>query len=106
MTTFLTLRADVFKHAIESLPALHIAVLGRILVEADPTTGRLFGMSRRLSESFHLSEALTRHALRGLEDAQVLSVREDRHGVCVIELGAIFVRAANPPPNLPVAPPV
>lgn len=49
---------------------------------------------------------LAEHALRGMESVGLLSVYSERARVLCIEFGAIHVRQAPPPANLPVEPAV
>lgn len=100
----IVLRREALGHALHHLPALHFTVLGRLLMRACPRTGRVWTTPDRLAVDAGLSIDLAEHALRGMESVGLLSVYSERARVLCIELGALFVRPASPPDNLPVEP--
>lgn len=100
------LRREALAHALRHLPALHFAVLGRLLMRTCPRTGRVWTTPDRLAVDAGISMPLAEHALRGMESVGLLSVYSERARVLCIEFGAIHVRHAPPPANLPVEPAV
>lgn len=102
MTSLLILRREVLEHALKTLPSLHVAVLGRILVAVDPASGCLWVTTEGFGRLCNLSPPLVTHTLGALEAAGLISVNHERRDLLRIELGSIYIRNAEAPHNLPV----
>lgn len=100
----LTLRREGLLFALERLPALHVVLLARLLLRACPSTARVWTTRERLGADTGLSALLLDNALRGLESSGLVSIHSEKSRLIVIELGALYVRRAEVPANLPVAP--
>lgn len=91
--------------------ALHLRsstlrVLVLLLVRACPTTGRIWEPPDRMAEALGLPLSLVEDALHQLAGQDFLEEHPTlmRQLRCV-ELGAVFLRSMDGPPNLPVEPP-
>lgn len=87
------------------LPASDLRVLVYLLVHACPNTGRVWEPPDRIAEALGLPVSVVEDALHGLGARDFLEeyptlMRQLR---CV-ELGEVFLRSMQAPPNVPVEP--
>lgn len=88
------------------LPASDLRVLVHLLVRACASTGRIWEAPAQISETLGLPTSVVEDALHALAGGDFLEEHPTlmRQLRCV-ELGQVFLRSMNAPPNLPVEPP-
>ncbi len=102
----LTVRRDPLRSAVRTLPHTHLALLVHLTTRACPATGRVWTSPARLAEELGLTSTLIEHALGQLETRRFVQVYGGPSELCTIEMGAVLVREAPAPLNLPLADPV
>lgn len=100
----LRVRREDLARALRMSPA-DLRVLVLLLVRACPTTGRIWEPPDRMAETLGLPLSLVEDALHRLAGADLLEEHPTlmRQLRCV-ELGPVFLRSMEAPPNLPVEP--
>jgi DNA-binding MarR family transcriptional regulator len=100
----LHLRRERLLAAVRGLSAQEAATLVLLLTQACPTTGRIWTSASRLADDLKVSSTLVETLLDTLELRGHLRSAPARGSIRTLELGPVFVRDAEAPANLPVAP--
>lgn len=98
------LRREVLLGALRNLSVLEVAVLLVLVTQTCPTTGRVWTSAARIADELKVSPAVVETLLDRLEFVGFLRSAPVRGSIRTIELGLIFMRTADAPENLPVAP--
>lgn len=101
----LMLRRLALKHAIRTLSPTSFRTLLHLVTDVCQDTGRVWTTPLRLAEDLGLPATLVSETLDLLVERKHLTLWSRSHAALrCYELGPLFVRRAEAPDNLPVAP--
>ncbi len=98
------LRRERLLGALRNLSVQEAAILILLVTQACPTTGRVWTSTSRIADELKVSPAVVETLLDRLELLGHVTSATARGSIRTIELGPVFVRDAEAPENLPVAP--